>query len=224
MGTLYKLTAPNGKSYIGITSQPLKSRMRAHRGAANLGRSGLLLASIRKYGFSSFVVETLTQSEDWEALKEMEVRAIAKHCTLAPRGLNLTKGGDGVLGVVVTAEQRVVRSVSQKRSYQDPVRKARHLASQRSSQIRRSRSEITKQRLSDPNERIRISDAMKRRWKDPKYLEKMRRRAHRPSINDGLTKWQRYRLKDLAAYRAKKRILAAKYRALKKAALDTVQK
>lgn len=52
------------------------------------------------------------------------------------------------------------------------------------------------------------SQIMKRMWKDPDYIQKMKVRSHKPKINDGLNNWQRYRLKDLDAYREKKRVYA----------------
>lgn len=71
--------------------------------------------------------------------------------------------------------------------------------------MRLLRSELAKERMADPEKRAAISDAMKARWKDPVFRQRMlANRKNAPKINDGLTKVQRYRLKDIEAYRKKK--------------------
>jgi len=95
---LYKMTSPEGKSYIGITTGKLINRMHRHRAAANGGSPYAIHAALRKYGFKAFTVEVLSDETDIKLLNELEVVAIAEHATLAPAGYNLTTGGDGVCG------------------------------------------------------------------------------------------------------------------------------
>lgn len=206
MGIIYKLNFPSGKSYIGLTVQTLKNRLRAHRGWASSGKNGALHSAMRKYGLRSMEVEILANENDFEKLKLLEIRYIKEYRTKVPHGYNLTDGGDGVLGVIITEECRQNRSVGQRKSFSDPERRRKHLESMRTPEIRKLRSEITKKRMADPEIRKRVSAALKARWKDPVFLEKMKSRP-RPSskINDGLTGWERHRLKNLDAYRKRKR-------------------
>jgi hypothetical protein len=148
----------------------------------------------------------LVISDDYDYLKEMEVKAIAAFSTKVPLGYNMTDGGDGVVGVVITEENRCNRRSAQRKSFADPERRARHKASQQSEEIRqlRSRNALNSSRET----RALISNASKARWGDQEYrslcLSKIKRG---PRIDDGLTKTERYRLKDVEAYRAKKRAL-----------------
>lgn len=96
--TMYKLTFANGKSYIGITSTSLGRRTVLHRSQAKNMIAGHLQRAIRKYGFSSIIIEVIGTTEDWNSLCEMEKLAIAEFNTLSPNGYNMTPGGDGQLG------------------------------------------------------------------------------------------------------------------------------
>lgn len=59
MGILYKLTFPNGKSYIGITTESLSRRVQRHVNYARAGKSYALSSAIRKYGEDSFPQKSL---------------------------------------------------------------------------------------------------------------------------------------------------------------------
>ena len=101
---LYRLTFPNGKSYIGITSGAVKRRVLRHVSQAKEGRRSAVSQAIRKYG--TFETVVLAVAGDWSYLCDLEQRAISAFGTLAPNGYNLTLGGEGVLGVKRTKEQR----------------------------------------------------------------------------------------------------------------------
>jgi group I intron endonuclease len=205
MGCLYQIESPIGKRYIGITIRSLNERWRVHR--ANAKRSnGYLQNAINKYGADNFKVTALVIANDYEYLKELERKAIAVFNTKAPHGYNMTDGGDGVVGVITTAAGRIKRSTSQLVSFSDPKRKQRHLESQQTMEIRQLRS--IRQKSINVIQKERVSDAMRAKWRDEEYLEKMRTRAHKPRIDDGLSKSARHRLKDLDGYRRKKRLYA----------------
>lgn len=108
--SLYRLTFPNGKSYIGITSGAVKRRVAKHVSQAKEGRRSAVSQAIRKYG--AFKTEILVVAGDWSYLCDLEQRAIAAFKTLAPHGYNLTSGGEGVLGVRKTKEQREAHSAA----------------------------------------------------------------------------------------------------------------
>ena len=98
LGFLYRLTFPNGKSYIGITKRTVKQRFVEHVNFAKSGKSGSAVHyAINKFGSDEVIVETLASAE-WASLKLLEVEAIAEQNTRPPFGYNLTKGGDGVAG------------------------------------------------------------------------------------------------------------------------------
>jgi group I intron endonuclease len=203
MGCLYQIESPSGKKYIGITSRSLKERWRVHRAHANRSVEGYLQNALRKYGPKSFIVKELVIANNYEYLKDLEVKAIKSFNTKAPHGYNMTDGGDGVFGVVITEEGRSRRRAAQKKSFQDPARRQRHKDAQRCPELREFRS--VKAKNADAKTRNLISEAQKELWKSPEYKKKMSARPKKTRINDGLNRWQRHRLSDLEAYRAKKR-------------------
>src|SRR2546430_8023160 len=105
MGELYTLTSPSGKRYIGWTAYTAARRFSSHVRAArkNPARSSALRQAILKYGEDAFIVQTLVIADDREFLKKLECAAIAAFGTIAPRGYNLTPGGDGVTKLVGAA-------------------------------------------------------------------------------------------------------------------------
>ena len=113
MGLLYKLTFPNGKMYLGITSGTARRRRILHRHHAKKGRPGAIQAAIRKYG-DCFSMNVLLIANDWQFLCEMEQRAIAVFRTKTPDGYNLTDGGEGAVGVKKSLETRARLSAAAK--------------------------------------------------------------------------------------------------------------
>jgi group I intron endonuclease len=85
--------------YCGITTRSLHSRWLGHR------KSRFALGcAIRKYGESAFSIEAIGESRSFDDLKEFEKLLIEQHGTYAPGGYNLTRGGDGVLGMRFSPE------------------------------------------------------------------------------------------------------------------------
>ena len=93
LGTLYLLTSPSGKQYVGITSRNVMIRFRNHVEAAWAGAKWAVSGAIRKYGKDSFKIETLIHAP-MPMLKELEPITIKCFNTLAPGGYNLTTGGE----------------------------------------------------------------------------------------------------------------------------------
>jgi hypothetical protein len=88
-------------------------------------------------------------------------------------------------------------------------RKRRHLESQRTEKVRKLRSTLTSELMADPERRAHLSEVMREKWKDQEYRDAAIKKLKRgPRIADGLTKTERYRLKDVEAYRKKKRDFA----------------
>ncbi len=96
IGYLYKLTAPNGKSYIGQTVQQPCKRMSKHYTKAMKGKDEnqcrALGNAIRKYGWDNFTKEIITDCFEFE-LDFLETEFIEMYNSLYPNGYNLTKGG-----------------------------------------------------------------------------------------------------------------------------------
>lgn len=97
IGTIYKYTSPNGKSYIGQTRQTMKRR--AERGGRKYRESTAFYSAINKYGFENFTVEILetVESDDLDTLIDtlnaLETKLIKEHKTLCPNGYNIDIGG-----------------------------------------------------------------------------------------------------------------------------------
>lgn len=90
MGTIYCVTGPNGKRYIGQTRRPVNKRWKEHLRCQ--GSCILLECAIAKYGSSSFTFEVLLEIND-EFLNEYECKFIDMFNTIEPNGYNIRSGG-----------------------------------------------------------------------------------------------------------------------------------
>ena len=91
---LYVITnLVNGKQYVGITVNTDQRRREHYSGHG----SKLVRQAIRKYGRENLALEVWYEGDaDW--IKAMEYRAIVMLETRAPKGYNLTLGGEGSVG------------------------------------------------------------------------------------------------------------------------------
>lgn len=111
--TIYKATnILNGKCYVGFDSNWPK-RKKCHKSRADIANNQYFHKSLKKHGFDNFVWEVLYQGTDKDyTLNVMEPKLIAEnesHFTL--NGYNLTYGGEGTLGRIVSEETK--RKLSQ---------------------------------------------------------------------------------------------------------------
>ena len=98
---VYKLTNKvNHKYYIGFTNSVAK-RMVSHKYASRSGRKSKFYSIVRKYGFDSFDLTVLFESEDRDKALNREIELIDLEDSMC---LNLSLGGEG--GFVVPEEQR----------------------------------------------------------------------------------------------------------------------
>lgn len=109
---LYRLTFPNGKVYIGITTETLEKRVRRHLLSARAGKSYALSAAIRKYGEKYFLVEHLASALSWEDLLLLERQVISQCNSVCPFGYNMTGGGEGSFAIVPSEDKRKKISAS----------------------------------------------------------------------------------------------------------------
>lgn len=102
--TVYKLTSPSNKVYIGITSQPIKKRWRNGKGYKNCI---LMNKAIKKYGWENFKKEILLEGTTEHEAKALEMMLIKLCRSTDPNyGYNITEGGEGAKGVKRTEEQK----------------------------------------------------------------------------------------------------------------------
>lgn len=94
----------NGKRYVGVTGHTMAFRRRQHEQAPNAKRvtCRYFHAAIKKYGADAFDWIELLLCDTFEEALQYEVRIIAG---IRPE-YNLTVGGQGTTGRVVTQEQR----------------------------------------------------------------------------------------------------------------------
>jgi group I intron endonuclease len=92
IGYIYKLTAPNGKVYIGQTIHLEKRYSQYARGDCKTQKK--LYRSIKKYSWDSFLKEIIFEGECSDAcLNRLEILFIDQYGSYRD-GLNMTKGGD----------------------------------------------------------------------------------------------------------------------------------
>ena len=93
---VYKHTSPNGKSYIGITSQTTSERWGVN-GSRYLKENSYFANAIRKYGWDNFSHDILASGKTKKEAIELERNLILLLRTQNKRyGFNVTAGGDGV--------------------------------------------------------------------------------------------------------------------------------
>lgn len=105
---VYKITNKiNNKVYIGITSKGISARWKEHLYNAEHGCPFKLHNALRKYGKENFTIELIDFCNSWEELTEKEKFYIAQYRSTEDEfGYNLTEGGDGTIGRIVTDETR----------------------------------------------------------------------------------------------------------------------
>lgn len=94
----------SGKSYIGQTRGDVHSRFNRH--CRSSSGCYAIRDSIKKYGKDNFTVEILATCKSQDELNYLEMYFINKYNTLVPNGYNLTSGGSGSSGRIVTNETR----------------------------------------------------------------------------------------------------------------------
>jgi group I intron endonuclease len=106
MGTLYiAINKKNSKTYIGKTECSFKKRLKEHRQDAKHCRNNSIFhKAIRKYGIECF--EFINIDLPNEDLNEAEQMFIQDYRDAGITIYNLTDGGEGQSGLVMSKEQR----------------------------------------------------------------------------------------------------------------------
>lgn len=204
MGSLYRLSFPNGKSYIGITRGQTSTRFKEHSTVAKLGRGHAVHHAIRKYGLDNVVCETLLIA-NWEYLTLIEKGAIESYRTKAPYGYNLTNGGEGVVGNVMSEEsKRALSELNKGKTIPPETRELISIGMKKvmsASAHRKNISNKLKGKVVSHETRLKLSEAAKKRYSDPTEREK----ASKIARNKVVSKETCVKLsKSLTAYYAKR--------------------
>jgi len=124
---VYVATHSSGKRYVGMTAQPLKVRIAAHKCSARHLQTPFALA-IAADGIESFAWEIVRRCETRHDAFREEQTAIVAYDTLAAngRGYNATRGGSGAAGYQWSDSQREAqRRASTGRPQSDDTRRRR---------------------------------------------------------------------------------------------------
>ncbi len=103
----------NGKTYVGITSGPLKVRILRHHIKARNGSTLYFHRALSKYGSDKFTWSTYASGLTWAKACETEIYLIKNLGSSDPKkGYNMTKGGEGTLGMSVVLSQESRTKIS----------------------------------------------------------------------------------------------------------------
>lgn len=166
-GTLYMLTFPDGKQYIGATQRTLEQRIKSHMSSSrNKSLHANVLAAIRKFR-GKFVSQTLVIG-DLEFIKELEVEAIKKFNTLAPGGYNLGFGGNTSPMKNQTVASKISRNMKRNNPMFSDVHKATMIEATRQPDYRSLQRTKALAQWADKNSKLRKANTgdnnpMKRR-------------------------------------------------------------
>ena len=163
---VYKHTCPNGKVYIGITSNDPKRRWNNGNGYR---QNNHFSNAIKKYGWKNIKHEIVLSDITKEQAAEKEIELIKESKSWDPKyGYNNTLGGEGGQHFTEDAKARISKSLKDRYSSDPELRKKSSL-----SKIGRRASEETK---------AKMSESQKRRWTDDdkkRLSERMRGNRYR---------------------------------------------
>ena len=103
---IYMLISPSKKVYVGKTIC-LNNRFKQYRSKRKNTKGPYLYNALRKYGWDNFIkviLEVFDDDVDDAFMSEREIYWIKYHESFGPKGYNCTKGGEGTLGRIMSAE------------------------------------------------------------------------------------------------------------------------
>lgn len=148
----------NGKKYIG-QSINIFSRWKQRINKAKSGTNTALYNAIRKYGKDNFKFYILKKCNKNE-LSDLEIMYVKKYNTKAPRGYNMTDGGEGTVGVRMYGKENPMFGLT----HSD---KTKELIRQKA--IGRNVSEETRQKLSKTSKGRKHSEQFKQKMSERQY-------------------------------------------------------
>lgn len=166
IGYIYKLTAPNGKVYIGQTVN-LDQRMSSYVKGGSKSQKRLH-RSINKYGWDSFTKDIIFQGEcSGKCLDRLEILFIHQYGSYSD-GLNMTKGGDkppSQKGKKLSPEQIARRSIVRRGKKLGPI----------TSEHRAKLSAAHRGKKLSPEHRAKISTALRGKTRSEEFKQKIRK-------------------------------------------------
>ena len=173
-GYIYKISFPNGKCYIGLTTRTIKERWVEHNNHAKAGNTRRLYNALRKYNMvDTFQMIVIDTAETEEELCEKEIAHIEINNSNSEgrNGYNMNDGGDGVFGYRHTEEGRQKISEAQKKRFEDTEARQKLSEAQKKRykypESRQKLSEAQKKRFENLEARLQISETNKKRFEDP---------------------------------------------------------
>jgi group I intron endonuclease len=104
---VYKVTClETNKIYIGKTVNDILVRKRHHYWEARHGSRSYFHNALRKYDESAFIWEVLDAVMFSDLLFDLERFYIARYNCMSPNGYNLTSGGEGATGRILSKEAK----------------------------------------------------------------------------------------------------------------------
>lgn len=145
---IYCHTTPSGKRYIGQTRQSLNARWQNGRGYAT---NDYFTKAINKYGWDNIKHSVLCWCSSKDAANFLEQWFIKEYDTHNKKhGYNLTLGGDGGLGRVITDEYREkMRRIGKKRGISPELNKKMKEGRRKNGWRRRPMTEEEKKAVSE---------------------------------------------------------------------------
>lgn len=161
ISTIYKITNPKGKVYIGQTNNIERRHSGYARGDCKSQK--LLYNSIRKYGWEAHKVEKVFEGTcSGACLNRLEVFFI-DHYRSYSTGLNLTKGGGGARGYKPSEETKAKQSAA---------KKGKPLPHLNTPEVRARISAAHKGKELSQETRARLSEAHKGKKLSPEHIAK----------------------------------------------------
>lgn len=188
--TIYLITSPSGKQYVGQTMRGVNKRWKDH---CNNKKDVIMVRAIKKYSPENFIITCLERTHNKEKANKLERFYIKELNTMTPKGYNMSPGGGGMVPGYVLSE-KTKQKISQKRIkfYENEnnciaqsVRMKKVYNTEKGKQLQRERSalaqlpeikEKTKEKLKllrgTKEYRENKSIEQKERWSDPLLREK----------------------------------------------------
>lgn len=110
--TVYKHTSPDGRVYVGITSQKPTSRWQSGNGYKG---NSYFTRAINKYGWENFSHEILFENLSRDEAVKIEIELIAKYKSNQRKyGFNISSGGESKSGTTISQKQKDIISAANK--------------------------------------------------------------------------------------------------------------
>ena len=171
--TVYKLTDPEGKVYIGCTGKPVKVRWKRGHGYS---RDTPIRAAIDALGWDAFEKEILCEKLTKEGAEKLEKWFIAWYDSSVPeKGYNRFLGGLGKGAHMSEVTKTICSSVRNKLYEERPevkekIRNTVNTLFENDPDYRgRVRKGVLKAYENDPTYRERVSATLRKLWQDPDF-------------------------------------------------------